>query len=430
MAESKTASAKLPPAWFVHTFWRLHRALYRLSGGRFLWTTASKRDWGALHLTTIGRRSGRERSVILGYLEDGPNVVTLAMNGWDEGHPAWWLNLEAHPDAVVRLPRHEARPVRARAAVGDERDRLWQRWAAVDTNLDAYAARRSITTPVVVLEPRSEPLAERDVASSVPASSERRNVMDPDRKTAKVVGALFIVATGASILGSVVLGSVVDEPRYLTTLAGAETHVIASAMLFVIAALSAFATAFLLFPILRRHAEGLAAGYLGLRAFENVFYVASVVALLMMLTVSQSDAVGAAKTSDTAVFGAVLLALRDWSNVLGTLLFAGVGAVILNSVLYRSRLVPRWLSLWGVVGGALLVLYGVLGVFDVDVDLGSPSTLLAMPIAVQEMVFAGWLLTKGFATRTVAPEATGDVAGPFGRDERVESGADHLSLPV
>lgn len=143
----------LPPPWFVHTFWRLHRALYRLSGGRFLWTTASKRGWGALHLTTVGRTSGKERSVILGYLEDGPNLVTLAMNGWDEGHPAWWRNLEAHPNAVVRLSHQASRPVRARAAVGDERDRLWDRWGAVDTNLDAYAASRSTVTVVVVLEP-------------------------------------------------------------------------------------------------------------------------------------------------------------------------------------------------------------------------------------------------------------------------------------
>ena len=78
-----TKPPKLPPPWFIHTFWRLHRAAYRLSRGRFLWTTASKRGWGSLHLTATGRRSGRERGVILGYIDDGPNLVTLAMNGWD-----------------------------------------------------------------------------------------------------------------------------------------------------------------------------------------------------------------------------------------------------------------------------------------------------------------------------------------------------------
>jgi F420H(2)-dependent quinone reductase len=147
------ATPKLPPAWVIHAFWRGHRIVHRLSGGRFLWTTASKRGWGALHLTTTGRRSGKPRGVILGYLEDGPNLVVLAMNGWQEGHPAWWLNLESHPDAVMKLPHQDPRPVRARRATGAERDRLWARWAEVDAGLDGYAARRSVETPVVVLEP-------------------------------------------------------------------------------------------------------------------------------------------------------------------------------------------------------------------------------------------------------------------------------------
>ena len=153
MAVQQSQPTKLPPAWFKHAFWRVHRALCRLSGGRFLWTPASKRGWGALRLTTVGRKSGRERNVIVGYLDDGPNVVALAMNGWDEGHPSWWLNLEAHPDCVIRLPGQEPRPARARRAVGAERDRLWQLWGAVDLQLDDYAGLRSIETPVVVFEP-------------------------------------------------------------------------------------------------------------------------------------------------------------------------------------------------------------------------------------------------------------------------------------
>ena len=145
---------RVPPAWVVHTAWRVHRALYRISGGRFLWTPSNKRGWGALRLTTVGRTSGQQRTVILGYLEDGADLVTLAMNGWQEGHPAWWLNLQAHPDAVVRLAGQDPRPVRAHAATGEEHDRLWRRWGAINGDLDAYAGRRSTETPVVVLEPR------------------------------------------------------------------------------------------------------------------------------------------------------------------------------------------------------------------------------------------------------------------------------------
>ena len=144
--------ARLPPRWFVVLFWRAHRALFRITGGRRgLWRPRARR-WGALQLTTIGRRSGQERSVILGYLNDGPNLVTLAMNGWGEGEPAWWLNLQANPRASVRLTdgHHE---VIAHAATGPERDRLWDEWRVVDRDLDRYARRRPTQTAVVVLEP-------------------------------------------------------------------------------------------------------------------------------------------------------------------------------------------------------------------------------------------------------------------------------------
>jgi len=157
MTASTSDAPKLPPAWFKHAFWRTHRVLHRLSGGRFLWTPASKRGWGALSLTTTGRRSGKDRTVIVGYIEDGPNLITLAMNGWDEGAPAWWLNLEANPDATVRLARQQPRPVRARAAAGEERDRLWKRWAEIDAGLDGFAGSRTTPTAVVVLEARDGP---------------------------------------------------------------------------------------------------------------------------------------------------------------------------------------------------------------------------------------------------------------------------------
>ena len=109
-----------------------------------------------MRLTTIGRRTGKERSVILGYFEDGPNLVTMAMNGWSDGEPAWWLNLQAHPEARVGVAGG-GYPVRGCAAQGEERSRLWARWQEIDKNLDAYAALRSTETAVVVLEPMAEP---------------------------------------------------------------------------------------------------------------------------------------------------------------------------------------------------------------------------------------------------------------------------------
>jgi len=134
----------------------VHRVIYRLTGGRRgLWQPRPGR-WGTLRLTTIGRRSGKERSVILGYYEDGPNLVTMAMNGWAEPEPAWWLNLQAQPNVTAQL-RNGTRPVRGRAAEGAERDRLWAKWREMGDDPDGYAWRRSKETAVVVLEPQSAP---------------------------------------------------------------------------------------------------------------------------------------------------------------------------------------------------------------------------------------------------------------------------------
>lgn len=225
--------------------------------------------------------------------------------------------------------------------------------------------------------------------------------MDTHRRTAAVVGVLFIVATVGSIVGSIVLGSALEGSDYLVGLAGVAGQVTIAAVLFLVAATSAFATAFLLFPVLRPHAEGLAAGYIGLRAFENVFYVAGAISLLAMVTVSQDEVVGTARASDLAVLGATLQALHTWSVLIGTLIFAGLGSLTLNSVLYRSRLVPRWLSAWGFIGAAGVFTYGLLGLMGVESGLGSPFMLLAMPLAFQEMVFAGWLIAKGFESHDV-----------------------------
>jgi deazaflavin-dependent oxidoreductase (nitroreductase family) len=150
----------LPPRWFVRLFWYVHRGVLRVTGARVgLWRPKAGR-WGALRLTTIGRRSGKERSVVLGYFEDGPNLVSMAMNGWGDGEPAWWLNLQAHPDSEVDLADGR-RLVTGRAASGQERERLWARWGEIDKNLDAYAALRSMETAVVVLEPRDGAVGRR-----------------------------------------------------------------------------------------------------------------------------------------------------------------------------------------------------------------------------------------------------------------------------
>jgi deazaflavin-dependent oxidoreductase (nitroreductase family) len=156
MTDSATASdraARLPPRWFVRTVWVLHRGLYAATGGRLGSWTATETKAGTLRLRTIGRRSGEERHVMLAYLYDGDDIVTMAMNGWADPEPAWWLNLQANPEAWVDV-RDATLPVTGRAATAAERARLWPRLAQVARRLDDYAALRSRPTTIVILEPR------------------------------------------------------------------------------------------------------------------------------------------------------------------------------------------------------------------------------------------------------------------------------------
>ena len=144
------------PRFALRTFWTAHRSAYRLSGGRFgLSRPVAGGTFGMLRLTTIGRRSGQTRVAIIGYFEDGSNLISLAMNGWGEKEPSWWLNLQEQPETTVEL-RGETRTIRAYAAIGDERDRLWAKFADYPgwgDDLDGLAIQRRHPTAVVVLEP-------------------------------------------------------------------------------------------------------------------------------------------------------------------------------------------------------------------------------------------------------------------------------------
>jgi F420H(2)-dependent quinone reductase len=143
------------PRWLVRSIWIGHRRLYALTGGRLGLRPVTESQWGMLRITTTGRRTGKRRTAILGYIEDGPNLITPAMNGWAEAEPAWWLNLQDHPRATVKLPDGTSREVTARAATSGERQVLWARLVGLGTAAytDAAAARRSRETAIAVLEP-------------------------------------------------------------------------------------------------------------------------------------------------------------------------------------------------------------------------------------------------------------------------------------
>ncbi|NNF62917.1 MAG: nitroreductase family deazaflavin-dependent oxidoreductase [Acidimicrobiia bacterium] len=146
-------SGFLPPRWFIRAAWKLHKALFRWSRGRFGLRDARHDRYGLAYLTTTGRRSGLDRGVMIGFFDDGDRVVTMAMNGWGAPEPAWWLNLQADPKATLQLAGGEKVSVVGSRAEGAERERLWEQWRRLDKGLDGYAARRPTETAVVVLGP-------------------------------------------------------------------------------------------------------------------------------------------------------------------------------------------------------------------------------------------------------------------------------------
>lgn len=145
----------LPPRWVIRSAWIGHRALVRVTGKRFGLTRPTPGGrFGMLRLTTVGRKSGKTRQAMLGYVVDGDNLATLAMNGWGDPEPAWWLNLQDRPEATIETI-DGTRRIRARAAHGEERVRLWSLLSQSSGfgELEAFARRRSRETAVVVLEP-------------------------------------------------------------------------------------------------------------------------------------------------------------------------------------------------------------------------------------------------------------------------------------
>ena len=217
------------------------------------------------------------------------------------------------------------------------------------------------------------------------------------RGTARVVGILFIVATAASIIGGSLVMALLDDPDYLVAAAAHEGQIVLGVLLEFILALSVIGIAALLLPVLRPHGEGLAVGYVALRTVEAVFILMASTSALLVLALSQDW--GSAGGVGVEPVGSALLSARGSTYFVGTMLAFSVSAVLLNALLYRSRLVPAWLSVWGLVGGLLLLVMAVAEVFGVEAPF--PLQVLAAPIGLQEMVLAVLLIWKGFAAPSV-----------------------------
>ena len=218
------------------------------------------------------------------------------------------------------------------------------------------------------------------------------------RRTAVAVGILFILATATSLLGTALIGSL--SAGQLAQLAGRQDRLITAALLELAAGISVLLIPALLFPVLKRYNEGLALGYFGLRLFEATTMMLSAVSVLLLVTLGrQSVAAGTALDPSLRAAAALALGLHDWAFPLDPVVF-GLGAVLFYSLLYSARLVPRWLSVWGLVAAVVVFALGLLRMY------GGGTLALAVPIAVQEMVLAAWLIVRGFDTQAVADEGT------------------------
>jgi len=153
VAQSNSKGGWLPPRIIVRAAWKIHKALYRWSGGRFGLRQPKLDTYGLAELTTIGRKTGLQRSVMIGYYLEDDAVVTMAMNGWGEAEPAWWLNLQANPQATLTTTGGTIEVVGRAATAGAEHGALWDRWRHYDKGLDGWASRRPTETAVVILEP-------------------------------------------------------------------------------------------------------------------------------------------------------------------------------------------------------------------------------------------------------------------------------------
>jgi hypothetical protein len=235
--------------------------------------------------------------------------------------------------------------------------------------------------------------------------------MNTNRRAAIFVGIMFICATVSAILGLFVFyPPILTGTDYLITGAAHANQVVLGALMELVTACTAIGTAIGLFPVLRPYGERIALGHLLFRFLEAVVITIGIVAVLSLLTLSQAFV--AAGTPDVAAYhvaGALLHAVYKCTFMLGPLFFLGINTFMYSSLLYRSRLVPRPLAVWGLTGAILVFGYALLVMFGVAVQNVGLPTLLALPIGIFEMVFAGWLIVKGFnpAAITSAPARTG-----------------------
>jgi hypothetical protein len=240
------------------------------------------------------------------------------------------------------------------------------------------------------------------MTSTIAAMPGLKPRMDRARKAALAAGIFYLITFVSSIPAVFLIAPVLNDPNYITG-AGADSQVILGCMLDIVNAATAIGSAVALFSLLRRHSAGLALGFVASRLMEGVIVMIGVVSLLAVVTLRQA---GAADGSDGTLvtIGHALVAMRNWTFLLGPSLVPGINALLLGTILYRSRLVPRIIPLLGLIGAPLIIVSVITTVFGVNSGLSIFSNLATAPIFLWELSLGLWMTFKGFRSTPLTDE--------------------------
>ena len=227
--------------------------------------------------------------------------------------------------------------------------------------------------------------------------------MDTNRKTAIIVGVLFIIGTVAGILSVVFTSSILNAPDYLMKVSANENKIIIGALFVLVMGFALAMVPVMMFPIFKKHNEALALGYVVFRgALETVTYIASVICWLFLLILSQEYVkAGVPDASHFQTLGALLLKGNDSISTILVIVFS-LGALMLYYLFYQSKLIPRWISGWGFIAILLHLVTGFLILFHLQSPFSTINIVMNLPIFLQEMVMAVWLIGKGFNPSAIA----------------------------
>lgn len=229
--------------------------------------------------------------------------------------------------------------------------------------------------------------------------------MNTHRKTAIIVGVFFIFPTVVLFAGQALYGPILGSPDYLDTAHPNRATVIAGIRLEFAGNPAVALIPVFLFPIFRKHNETLALGYAGFRLLETMFYIVALICRLSLINLSQdylsSGEIGAAYFQS---IGSSILSMADWAFTIGVLFYT-LGALMFYWVLYRSRLIPRFISAWGFIAAAVMLVGTVLAMFDLMAADSVWGIAVMLPVPLNETVLAIWLIVKGFNPAAIAAES-------------------------